>query len=82
MLCAKTNRREITELIQNEQYHYIELQHRSEFIQKMWDIGKAIREHHYVSIDYQRTRIGQSSKGGFNRFRLCFLNTIFISQHL
>ena len=52
----KANRREIIELIQNEQYHYIELQHRSEFIQTMWDSGKAIREHHYVSIDYQRTK--------------------------
>lgn len=52
----KINRKEVNDLIQNEEYHYIELQHRSEFIDKMWDIGKAIREHNYVEIKYQRVK--------------------------
>lgn len=52
----KVNRKEVNDLIQNEEYHYIELQHRSEFIDKMWDIGKAIREHNYVEINYQRVK--------------------------
>ena len=52
----KVNRKEVNDLIQNEVYHYIELQHRSEFIDKMWDIGKAIREHNYVEINYQRVK--------------------------
>jgi hypothetical protein len=52
----KVNRKEVNDLIQNEEYHYIELQHRSEFIDKMWDIGKAIREHNFVEIKYQRVK--------------------------
>ncbi len=52
----KINRKEVNDLIQNEEYHYIELQHRSEFIDKMWDIGKAIREHKFVEIKYQRVK--------------------------
>lgn len=52
----KENRKEVNDLIQNEEYHYIELQHRSEFIDKMWDIGKAIREHNFVEIKYQRVK--------------------------
>lgn len=52
----KVNRKEINDLIKNEEYHYIELQHRSEFVDKMWDIGKAIREHNFVDIEYQRTK--------------------------
>ena len=52
----KVNRKEVNDLIQNEEYHYIELQHRSEFVDKMWDIGKAIREHNYVEINYQRVK--------------------------
>lgn len=52
----KVNRKEVNDLIKNEEYHYIELQHRSEFVDKMWDIGKAIREHNFVDIEYQRTK--------------------------
>lgn len=52
----KANRKEVIELTRNEEYHYVELQHKSEFLDKMWDMGKAIREHNYVDIDYQRTK--------------------------
>lgn len=52
----RINHKEVNELIKNEEFHYIELQHRSEFIDKMWDIGKAIREHNYIDIKYQRTK--------------------------
>lgn len=52
----EVNRKDVKELIQNEEYHYIEPQHKSEFIDKMWDIGKAIRGNCYVEISYQRTK--------------------------
>ncbi len=52
----KVNHKDVKELIRNEEYHYIEPQHRSEFIEKMWDIGKAIREHNFVEIKYQRVK--------------------------
>lgn len=52
----KVNHKDVNDLIQNEEYHYIEPRHRSEFIDKMWDIGKAIRENKYIDISYQRTK--------------------------
>lgn len=31
----------VQDLIKNEEFHYIELTHKSEFVDKMWDIGQA-----------------------------------------
>ena len=50
----KVNHKDIKDLIQNEEYHYMEPRNRSDFIDKIWDIGKAIREHSYMEIVYQR----------------------------
>lgn len=47
------NKKMVKELIRNEEYHYIEPKHGSEFIGKMWDIGQAIRESRYIEIQYQ-----------------------------
>ncbi len=52
----KADQKEIKELIQNEEYHYIEPRHHAEFIDKMWDIGKAIRGHCCIEISYQRVK--------------------------
>ena len=52
----KVNHKAVKDLIKNEEFHYIELQHRSVFVDKMWDLGKAIRENHYVEISYQRLK--------------------------
>lgn len=49
------NQRIIEELIRNEEYHYIELQHKSAFIDRIWEIGEAIRQCRYIEIDYLRT---------------------------
>lgn len=38
----KNNQKIVRELIMNEEFHYIEPRHQSEFIDKMWDIGEAI----------------------------------------
>ena len=47
------NKKSIHELIRNEEYHYIEPRHQSRFLDKMWDIGQAIREQRYIEIRYQ-----------------------------
>lgn len=52
----KEKRKNISDLLKNETYHYIELQHHSDDINKLWNIGKAIREHNYISISYQRIK--------------------------
>lgn len=47
------NKKVVKELIRNEEFHYIEPRHGSVFIDKMWDVGQAIRESRYLEIQYQ-----------------------------
>lgn len=49
------NRKLVSDLIANERYHYIELQHKKVFIDKMWQIGIAIHETRNIEITYERT---------------------------
>lgn len=50
------NQKEIRELIRNEEFHYIELKHKTVFIDKMWEIGQAIRKSCYIEMEYMRTK--------------------------
>lgn len=50
----ETNRRSVTELIRNEAFHYIEPHHHTVFIDKMWEIGKAIQCHRKIKIYYKK----------------------------
>lgn len=50
----KTNQTVVEELIRNEEFHYVELQHKTVFIDRMWEIGQAIQTFHYIEIEYQR----------------------------
>lgn len=52
----KDNQKLILELIRNESFHYIEPQHKTVFLDKMWKIGQAIQEHKFIEITYQRMR--------------------------
>lgn len=52
----KSEQRQIKDLIENEEYHYIELQHKSVFIDKMWEIGLAVRENRYLEFEYRRSK--------------------------
>jgi hypothetical protein len=40
----KSNQKLVTELISNEEFHYVEPRHKTVFIDTMWDIGQAIRD--------------------------------------
>ncbi len=51
----KSNQKQVRELIRNEEFHYVEPRHKSEFIDRMWEIGQAIRENRYINVDYCRT---------------------------
>ncbi len=53
---SKSNQKLVRDLIGNEEYHYVEPRHKSEFIDKMWDIGQAVRESRYVEITYLRMK--------------------------
>lgn len=50
----KDNQKLVRELISNEEYHYVEPRHKTQFIDCMWEIGQAIRESRYIEIDYFR----------------------------
>ena len=52
----KENRQPVKELIGNEEYHYIELRHKTNFLETLWDLGQAIRSCKYVEIEYRRTK--------------------------
>lgn len=52
----KSSKKLVQDLIRNEEYHYIELQHKSIFIDKMWDLGQAIHESKYIEIEYLRMK--------------------------
>lgn len=52
----KQEQKEIKELISNELFHYVELQHKQSILKNMWEIGKAIRSHKYIEIEYLRTK--------------------------
>lgn len=52
----KTNQKLVRDLIANEEYHYIEPKHKTDFLDKMWDIGHAIRESQYIEIKYHKRK--------------------------
>ncbi|MCR5667103.1 MAG: WYL domain-containing protein [Eubacterium sp.] len=53
---SKADCKMVKELINNEEFHYIEPHHKTEFLGKMWEIGKAVRNCCYIDMDYYRTR--------------------------
>ena len=52
----KNNRTLVTDLINNELFHYIEPRHKTKFIDKLWKIGQSIRNCKYIEIKYLRTK--------------------------
>ena len=52
----KENRQQVKELIGNEEHHNIELKHKTNFLDTLWDLGQAIRNCKYVELEYRRTK--------------------------
>lgn len=50
------NQKLVKDLIANEEFHYVETRHQSDFLDTMWDIGQAICNCKYIEIDYERTK--------------------------
>ncbi len=46
----------VRDLIKNEEFHYVEPRHKTIFMDKMWNIGQAVKESHYIEIEYKRTK--------------------------
>ena len=52
----KENLKLVNDLIRNEKFHYIEPHHKSEFIDKLWDIGIAVNERRKINIEYSKMK--------------------------
>lgn len=52
----KINQKLVKDLLSNETYHYIEPHHKSKIIDRIWDIGQAVRESRYMEIYYHRMK--------------------------
>ena len=50
----KEKKRQVNELIGNEKLHYVEPQHKSAFLEKMWELSEAVKERRQVIINYRR----------------------------
>lgn len=48
------NMKLVKELISNEQFHYVELGHKTYIQDKLWHIGTNIKEHNLIEIKYSR----------------------------
>ena len=45
----------VSKLIENEKFHYMELQHKKEFLESIWEIGETVQKHLKIEIEYERT---------------------------
>lgn len=46
----------VKELVDNEKIHYVELQHRTPFLDTMWEIAQAIHNCQYIEIEYRKIK--------------------------
>ncbi len=58
MICCvpESNSKRVEGLVRNELYHYVEPQHKKEFLNQLWEIGEAISECRYIEIEYQKSK--------------------------
>lgn len=52
----REGRKLVKEMVGNEMFHYIELQHRTPFLDNMWEIAGAIRNCRYIEIEYGKIK--------------------------
>ena len=50
------NYKQVSDLISNEKYHYLEPHHGRKFVDDMWDISSAVYEHRLMRIRYQKLK--------------------------
>lgn len=55
------NMKLVSELISNEQFHYVELHHKTHIQDRLWTIGTDIREHNQIEIRYSRAEHSQEA---------------------
>ena len=51
---SENDLKSIQNLLNNERFHYIELQHKKSFINNIWDLGQAIKNKKRIEISYKK----------------------------
>ncbi|WP_339011984.1 WYL domain-containing protein [Fusobacterium animalis] len=51
---SENDLKSIQNLLNNEKFHYIELQHKKSFINNIWDLGQAIKNKKKIEISYKK----------------------------
>ena len=51
---ADSDKKDVTRLIANERYHYIEPQHKKPVLDGLWELGQAVEHHRVVEVEYQK----------------------------
>lgn len=52
----KKNQKLVDDLIKNEEFHYVEPRHKTEFLDNLWELGRAIKSCSYIEISYTRMK--------------------------
>lgn len=50
------NQKLVKDLISNEEFHYVEPRHQSDFLDNLWVVGQAISNCNCIEIDYERVK--------------------------
>ena len=51
---ADSDRKDVTRLIANERFHYIEPQHKKPILDGLWELGQAVEHHRVIEVEYQK----------------------------
>ena len=57
--CDENEKNTLKNFINNEMYHYTELQHHEKLLDRIWLLEKAIKEQHYIEIQYKKLKGGE-----------------------
>lgn len=52
--CPSESQKYVKDLLLNEIFHYVPLQHNQSLFQKLWDLSRGVKEKRVISIKYQR----------------------------
>lgn len=79
---SKKNQKDIQDLIKNEKFHYVEPRHKTEVMDKMWEIGQAIRKSQYININYEKPGTKEIVKRKLKPVAIMFSEYYFLSNSL
>ena len=51
---AGSDKKDVTRLIANERFHYIEPQHKKHILDGLWELGQAVEHHRVMEVEYQK----------------------------